>query len=114
MSYWGDEVLHHKYDPLPEDAPRHRKKAKKNRVRSNHKHEYEKVAIDAGCYVYSRGKERPYLCIGKRCRICGKLSDVKFGDTGISKPPEGMRLYKVDGLMELLKLKYLSDHDEVF
>ena len=49
-----EDSLRHKYDPLPEDAPRHRKKSKKRHVRSDHKHEYEKVCIDAHMKVHTR------------------------------------------------------------
>ena len=93
MSDWKEDTLRHKYDPLPEDAPRHRKKLKKKRVRSDHKHEYETVCIDAHSVIYRRGEKIPYLYLGKRCRICGRLNDWRH--TNLSEPPDGMQLYEV-------------------
>ena len=110
-SDWGEEVLRHKYDPLPEDAPRHRKKSRKRHVRSDHKHEYETVCIDAHDYVISGGRYHFYR-IGRRCRICGRLKDYRT-NTNQREVPEGMRLFEVDGWDTLFKTRYLSDELEV-
>jgi len=95
-SDWKEDALHHKYDPLP-DEPRHRKKAKKRHVRSDHRHEYEEVAIDAGTYAMYRHERVKEYHKGLRCRICGKLHDVRFWEWH-EELPEDMPLYKVDGI----------------
>ena len=108
MSYWGDDVLRHKYDPLPEDAPRHKKKAKKPHVKADHRHEYETVAIDAHAFVLTRSHERfPYLYVGERCKVCGRLADIR--STSFQEPPEGVDLYEVEDFTQLLGLKALPD-----
>lgn len=101
-SDWKEDALRHKYDPLPEE-PRHRKKAKRRHVRSDHKHEYEKVAIDAGDWLVGKGKQ---YRIHTRCKICGRLQDFKGY---VSEVPNGMALYELDGMMELLLTKELGD-----
>ena len=98
-SDWKAEVLRHKYDPLPEE-PKHRKKAKKRHVRSDHRHDYEEVAIDAGTYTFSRGERRKNYHKGMRCRICGRLHNVRFWEWR-EEPPEDMPLYEVDGIKGL-------------
>lgn len=108
----GTESLRHKYDPLPENAPRHRKKAKKRRVRSDHRHEYEDVCIDAHAAVYRRGERRHVYYMGTRCKVCGRLADVRMG-AGLYVPPEGMPLFEVDGLLDLLGMKVLPDSAKV-
>lgn len=108
----GTESLRHKYDPLPEDAPRHRKKARTRRVRSDHRHEYEDVCIDAHAAVYRHGERRRVYYTGTRCRVCGKLADVRMG-ASLYEPPEGMALYEVDGLLALLDMKVLPDSARV-
>jgi len=87
-----EDSLRHKYTPLPEE-PRYRKKKVKKHVRSDHKHEYETVYIDAHSFVYRREKKVPYLHVGERCKICGRLND--WMHTNLSEPPEGMPLYEV-------------------
>ena len=57
-------------DPTPEESPRHRKKSQtasrsNSEKRSDHKHDYEKIVFD-GFLGYRWGK---------RCRICGRISD---------------------------------------
>ena len=113
MGEWKEDALHHKYDPLPEDDPRHRKKAKKQRERSDHKHEYETVAImGAGAY-YRDGEiyEHPY--IGKRCKVCGRLCNNWKSLRGADKVPDGMRVFRIDGLLALLVAKVLTEDMEV-
>ena len=105
MSY--DSV--HRQTPIP-DEPRTRKKAVKQRDRSDHKHEYELVAIDSHSYEYlGRGKVRQVYDVGERCRICGRLGDVHFRNVYST---EGMRLFEVDGLDGLLS-RYLPEDKEV-
>lgn len=112
MGIWGEDVLRHKYDPLPEDAPRHRKKTKKVHVRSDHRHVYEDVLIDAGSYVYSHGEKHPYFYIGTRCKVCGRLQDFKHGPSHEDRP-EGMRTFKLNDWLQLFSLKELPDSMEV-
>lgn len=108
MSDWYEDVLHHKYDPLPEE-PRHRKKArKKPRVRSDHRHEYEEVCIDAHGFRYVRGEKIPTYFIGKRCKLCGRLQDVKWL-IDLREPPEDMPMYEVKDILDLFEMKALPD-----
>ena len=107
-----EDSLRHKYDPLPEDAPRHRKKSKKRHVRSDHKHEYEKVCIDAHMKVHTREGEFPSYNIGLRCKVCGRLQDVWFWQ-GLREPADGMPLYEVEDFLQLLKMRELPEHMEV-
>lgn len=94
-SWWlEDEGHNHKYDPIPEDPPQHKKKARKKRVRSDHKHDYETVCVDTHSYVYRDHKRVPYLYLAERCRICGRIRDVKLR-LNMSEPPDGMTLYEV-------------------
>ena len=101
-----DDVTRYKYDPIPEDGPRHRKRPKREHVRSDHRHEYEDVCIDAQTFV--RGLPRYY--IGRRCVICGRLQDTS---RTVADIPEGMRVFVVDGFLGLLAKK-LPDDMEVF
>lgn len=112
MSDWKQEAIHHKYDPLPEDGPRHRKKARKRHVRSLHKHEYEDVCVDTHSYILMRGGEkRQYLHVARRCKVCGRVSDTRAMG-GLSEPPDGMRLFEVDDVLALLD-RVLPDDLEV-
>jgi len=104
-SDWKEDALRHKYDPLPEE-PRHRKKAKKRHVRSDHRHDYEPVCIDADTRRLTNGERPKNYHMGMRCRICGKLHDVRFWKFG--EPPEDMPLYEVEGLNDLFA-KYLGE-----
>ena len=113
LSDWHKDALRYKYDPIPEDGPRHRKKAKKRRVRSDHKHEYEKVCIDDHSYVYTRdGRLRKYT-IATRCKVCGRLQDVLLGSRGCYEPPEGMPLYEVRDFLELMEMRELPEEKRV-
>ena len=94
MGDWHEDALRHKYDPLPENAPRHRKKAKKKHVRSDHKHEYEQVCIDSHTYVCRHGAKVKCYYIATRCKVCGRVGDVKVS-RGLHEPPDGMPLYDV-------------------
>lgn len=109
-SDWKEDALHHKYDPLPEE-PRHRKKARKKHVRSDHKHDYEEVAIADGTYTVVNGERSKNYHRGMRCKVCGRLRDVRFGWSG-EEPPEDMPLYEVDSFVGLLA-KELGDERRV-
>ena len=111
MSDWKEDSLHHKYDPLPEE-PRHSKKARKRHVRSDHRHEYETVCIDAHTETVTRGGTFPSYSIGTRCRICGRLQDVKLWQY-VREPPDGMPLYEVDSILKLMMMKVLPDEMKV-
>ena len=106
MSY--DSI--HKQAPIP-DEPRPKKKAVKKRVRSDHRHEYEWVAVDADCYYTNGTGRHAYYPIAERCRICGRLADVRFS-TDTEQVPDGMRLFKIDRWLSLLD-RYLPDDKEV-
>lgn len=110
MSDWHEDALRHKYDPLP-DKPRYKKKAKKKHVRSDHKHEYETVCVDAHSVVWRDGARIPYLYLGKRCRICGRLNDWRH--TNLSEPPDGMQLYEVPSWDYLWDKKKIPDEMRV-
>lgn len=111
MSKWDEEALRHKYDPLPEDAPRHRKKAKKRHVRSDHRHEYEDVCVDTGSYEVRHGGERhPYYSVARRCRVCGRLLYVK---SSLREVPDGMKLFRCKDILELLCARELPESKEV-
>ena len=105
---WGDDVIRHKYQPLPEEAPRHRKKSRKRHARSDHKHEYEQVCIDAGSSVITIGARRKCYHIGKRCKVCGRLHNVRFR-SDVHEPPKGMPLYRVRDIFELVRMKELPE-----
>ena len=108
----NEDSIRHKYTPLPEDSPRHRKKAKKKHVRSDHKHEYEDVAVDAHTTMYTRktGRVRT-LFIAQRCNVCGKVYD--WTHTKLQDPPEGMKLYEVADIEALFDTKFLTDEMRV-
>lgn len=94
MSDWKQESINRKYAPIPEDAPYHRKRAKKKNVRSNHKHEYEQVCIDSHTYVCRHGAEVKCYYLATRCKVCGRVGDVKVSHE-LHEPPDGMPLYDV-------------------
>lgn len=96
MSDWG------------EDSPRYRKKSKKKHVRSDHKHEYEDVCIDAGSYTITRNGRFDTYHLAVRCRVCGRVQNVKLWQFG-NEPPSDMPLYKVNDFFELVKMKVLPD-----
>lgn len=105
-----EDSLRHKYTPLPEE-PRYRKKKVKKHVRSDHKHEYETVCIDAHSVIYRRGEKIPNLYLGERCRICGRLND--WMHTNLSEPPEGMPLYEVPSWVYLWDERKLPEEMRV-
>ena len=111
MSDWHESSLRHKYDPLPEDGPRHKKKPKKKRVRSDHRHEYEQVCINAHSFVYRSGLKLPRLYLGTRCKVCGRVGDCRA--TNLQEPPEGMPLYEVPSWDYLIYNKFLPSEMEV-
>lgn len=94
------------YD-FDEEAPRYRKKSKKNHVKSDHKHEYERVCVDAHTSTITREGKFPSYHIGKRCKICGRLDNVKMWAT--REIPKEMSLYEVADFWELLEMKMLPD-----
>lgn len=113
MSYWGDDEIRYKYDPLPEEAPRHRKKSKKHHAKSDHKHEYEDVAILPASDFKMSGENMAYHK-ARRCKVCGKLYTVDiFLEDG--DPPHGMRVFdpKADDMWTLYRMKYLPEDTEV-
>lgn len=112
MGDWHEDVLRHKYAPLPDDGPRYRKKSRKRHVKCDHKHEYEVVAIDCGSYYIDRSGRHDYYHKGIRCKVCGKLYnfyDMRDKDWVTAD----IRLFEVKDLFELLRLKYLPDSMEV-
>lgn len=112
MSDWGDEVIHHKYDPLP-DEPRYRKKSKKKRVRSDHKHVYENVAVDTHSYVIGKGTRTHFYYVCKRCKVCGRLGSSTIMAHGTYDPPDDMPLYEVDDIFEWFDMKMLPEEKRV-
>lgn len=111
-SDWGEDVLKYKYDPLPEEPVRRKKREKKRHKRSDHKHEYEEIAIDSHSGIYRDGAWHHCYDIGKRCRICGRLDDVRW--SAVEEVPKGMRTFEVKDFLELFKLKILAEETEIF
>ncbi len=95
-------------DDFGEEAPRYRKKAKKNHVKSNHKHEYERVCVDAHAVSFRRGHKVPYMYLADRCKICGRIGDLKM-QPDLHEPPEGMPFYVVPDWTYLWDNKILPD-----
>lgn len=112
MSDWHEDALRHKYDPLPEEGPRHRKKAKKRHVRSDHRHDYETVCVDAHSFLLHHGTRRPLYHIAYRCKVCGRLRDSHVV-RDIHEPPEGMPLYEVRDFLELALMRELPEERRV-
>lgn len=106
-----EDSLRHKYDPLP-DEPRYKKKRKKRHIRSDHKHEYEDVCIDAHSYLITRGARRPYYYFGKRCKICGRLYESRTR-SDVHEPPDDMPLYEVRDFLELALMRELPESRRV-
>lgn len=106
-----EDSLRHKYAPLPEE-PRFKKKRKKVHVRSDHKHEYEKVCIDAHSTVVTRRGKFPCYHMGMRCKVCGRLRSTSLWvfEGGI---PTDMPLYEVDDFFELVTTKVLPEDNRV-
>ena len=107
-----EDSLRHKYEQLPEDAPRHRKKSKKRHVRSDHKHEYEDVCIDAGSYSITHNGRVSTYHLAVRCKVCGRVRDVWYWHFK-DDPPKDLPLYRVNDFWELLKMKVLPDEMRV-
>ena len=112
LSDWHEDALRHKYDPIPDDGPRHRKKAKKRRVRSDHKHEYETVCVDAHSFEWRDGEWVPYMNIVRRCKVCGRVGNVR-SRSDLHETPSDMPLYVVDGLDYLLGSRELPESRRV-
>ena len=106
-----EDSLRHKYDPLP-DVPRYRKKAKKRHVRSDHKHEYERVCVDSHSHTYTRKGRLPLYYIAMRCKACGRVADFSSLRES-SELPKGMRVFEVRDFLELISLKAIPDEMEV-
>lgn len=104
------EDARRKSAPIPDEA-RPRKKAVKRHVRSDHRHDYEDVCIDAHMSIWSKGKMLPAYYIGKRCKICGRLGDWR-NTYDLHEPPEGMRLFETESWRDLWG-RYLPDDLEV-
>ena len=102
-----EDSLRHKYTPLP-DEPRYKKKAKKRRVRSDHKHEYEDVCVDAHSHLLAHGTRQPIYYIGTRCKVCGRLQNVRLR-YDVHEPPEDMPLYEVRDFLELAVMRELPE-----
>ena len=112
MGKWEDDAIHHKYDPLP-DEPRFRGKRKRKRhVRSDHKHDYERVCIDAHTATHTRDGVFPSFHIGVRCKVCGRLHNIKFWQF-MREPPSDMPLYEVKDFFELIEMRTLPNENEV-
>lgn len=103
-----EEYLRRKYSPTPEDAPRHKKRTKRRDKKSNHKHEYEDVA------VYSACSRREFYHEAKRCKICGKIYTISFF-VDHEEPPEGMRAFDsgLEDMWSLYKMGYIPDEMEI-
>ena len=99
------------YD-FDEEAPRYRKKSKKNHVKSNHKHEYERVCVDAHAVSFRRGHKVPYMYLADRCKICGRVGDMVM-KSDLHEPPTEMPLYELADILEALDLKILPDEMRV-
>lgn len=95
-------------DDFDEEAPRYRKKSKKNHVKSDHKHEYERVCIDAHVVIFSHGHKVPYMYLVDRCKICGRIGDLK-SQADLHEPPTEMPLFEVADFWELLEMKMLPE-----
>lgn len=103
MSY--DSI--HKQAPIP-DEPITKKKAVKKHVRSDHKHDYETVAVDAGVtYRDTRGEHR-ILTICERCRICGRVGRLL---KRTENQPENMRLFIGNGMFWVLEKSLPEDRE---
>lgn len=111
MSDWHEDALRHKYDPLPEE-PHHRKKARKRRVRSDHKHVYETVCVDTHSTVITRDGEFSsyHMCV--RCKLCGRIQDIKLWRFE-PEPPEDMPLFEVEDFFDLVSMKELPESMKV-
>lgn len=110
MSDWREDVIRHKYDPLPEEA-RHHKRAKRSHVRSDHKHQYEEIMIDTFT-IFRDSKGRPLRYEpAKRCRICGRLKDWKT--RMVEEPPDGVHVYLTRDWYGLRKTMVLPDSARV-
>ena len=111
MSEWKEDAIRHKYEPLPEDSPRHRKKAKKRHVRSDHKHVYEEVCVDTGsCSIYRMGKKVPFFHVAKRCSVCGRIKSSRIRE---GEPPEDTPLYMVGDYLEFMLMDELPERYRV-
>ena len=95
-----------------DEGPRHSKKARKHHVKSDHRHDYEEVCIDAGSLVVMPDGRHTSYHMGVRCKVCGRLSNIKMWRYE-DEPPQDMRLFEVEDFFELLRMKYLPDSMEV-
>ena len=113
MSEWKEDAIRHKYEPIPEEPPRHRKRAKRQHVRSDHKHIYEDVCVDTGsCNIYRMNKKVPFFHVAKRCSVCGRICNVTIRLREV-EPPDGMPLYEVDDYLEFATMDALPERYRV-
>ena len=77
MSEWKKSAIEHKYAELPE-KPRYKKKKKKVRVRSDHKHIYACSIFDSGQYEYRNHEKVPAYNIITYCVRCGRIDDIHY------------------------------------
>lgn len=113
MSEWKADATRHKYDPLPDDGPRHKKRTRKRRVKSDHRHEYEDVVVDTHSYAIRRGGRRVrevHVC--SRCKSCGRIGDKRcFVEA--QDVPQGLTMYEVDNFLLFVRMKTLPPNLEV-
>ena len=95
-----------------EEPPRHRKVSKKRHVRSDHKHEYEQVCIDCHAWAVGRNGRHAFMYVGRRCKVCGRLADVRC-ELDMHEPPSDMRLFEVTDFVEFMGLTELPESYEV-
>ena len=111
MSDWKEDALRHKYDPLP-DEPRHKKKSVKKRVRSDHKHMYENVAVNTHSCVLSKGTRTPFYYICKRCKVCGRIGNGTM-ERNVDDLPDDMPIYEVADIIEWSGMRSLPEEKRV-
>lgn len=106
-----EDSLRHKYTPLPEE-PRFKKKAKKRRIRSDHKHLYETVCVDTHSWVRTHDGEFSsyHMCV--RCKLCGRIQNIKLWRFE-TEPPKDMPLYEVEDFFDLVSMKVLPEELKV-
>lgn len=62
--------------------------------------------------MYRDGRKIPYMHFVKRCKVCGRIGDVKI-KAGVHEPPEDMSFYVVPSWMYLWTEKTLSEEMRV-
>lgn len=97
-------------DPANEGEAKRRKAARHAHVRSDHRHEYEPIRIDSHSLGRSGGESVPLYHLAKRCRRCGRLSEVRLFCTA-DELPDGLRTFEVDGLGGLFGMTLPDDRE---